>query len=72
LEELRCDRDILINNFLRQEDGEKGKVEQLKTLIIENTELEEELNRLVKQEQALNREAISLSLERSVRVWVHL
>lgn len=68
LEELRCDRDILINSFLRQEDLENSRNEVLKSLILTNQELEEELNRILKQEQNLNRETTSLELERALKV----
>lgn len=53
---------------MKQEDLEKGREDVLKLLITDNTEHEEELNRLMKQELSLNREMLQLGLERAVKV----
>jgi hypothetical protein len=58
----------LINSFLRQEDLETNRNETLKSLIFTNQEYEEEMNRILKQEQALNRETATLELERTLKV----
>lgn len=68
LEDLRCERDVLVNNFLIQEDTEKEKNELIRVLMADCREMEAELDRLSKQEQSLNRTIITLTLERDVRV----
>ncbi|PRP82711.1 hypothetical protein PROFUN_09973 [Planoprotostelium fungivorum] len=67
LEDLRYDRDVLINNFLRLEDIEKGKSEVVKVLAQENVDLEEELDKLMKQEQIISREITELGIDRDVK-----
>ncbi len=58
----------MINNFLRHEDVEKGRVGTIHLLMQENSQLAAELDRLVKQELNLNREISDLSMDRELKV----
>lgn len=68
LEELKMDRDILLNSILKQEDIEKATADTVKQLMHEKDEMEAELDRLIKQENNLNREIYDLSSDRDIKV----
>ena len=52
---MKMDMDIIMNNFLTQEDVEKATADQLLAIMLEIKDLENELSRWASQEQKLNR-----------------
>eukprot|EP00741_Cyanophora_paradoxa_P004850 tig00000836_g4705.t1 len=67
LEELKREVDIYINNFLKQENLEKDKAEQLTKVLVEIRDLEAEVAALAIQEHGLSRELAELSSHREIR-----